>query len=154
MLNFYLPQYHESGFAYTEGGSIDTANPVNGEYGQVFSFVEPVRTGFVQYRKLCVRNDGSFVASGVKIWLQCPDHTGQFTLGHEYVPDQFIGSPLSVPTGVAFSGFTGYTGGGIGLSLGSLYPAGYTGFWVKQDLGSETTSDFYVVSQVFVGWLE
>ena len=151
MIKFYASEYHNTGLDQTEGGRIDTANPLSGDMGELLSFYSPITGVEAQYRKIHIRNEGYVKLTGIKVWLGSVDHTGQLALGTDYAPNQYIGAAVYAPTGVGFTGYSSYTSG---MSLNDLLPFTSTGFWIREYFSGISGQDLYATARLGIGYKE
>ena len=135
-----------TGLAGTVGGAITTTGYV-GSLGELFVHVDAPPSGTVnpvfQYRKVHLKNISSSVVTGIYVWLDGVEHTGQIHLGIERATNQTISAPTGsaqAPAGVSFSNPFNYSGGTF---LGTLTGQESTGIWLRQTLSGIHSPDPY-----------
>lgn len=149
---FYHTTNNPTGLSGTVGGAISTTG-VAGNLNELFAYVDSppsgVDTEAVQYRKIHVKNEGTVTLTGVYVWIDAIEHTGQIYIGVEDSAEQSISEPTgSAPTSVSFSQPLSYT---EGISLGTFAADAHTGIWLRQTLSGISEPDPYATFRVSIG---
>lgn len=153
MIDFYEGLSHHTGLIYEEGGGIALHRPLSGNMNELFTYIPTITgTAMTQVRKIHLKNNGMYIATGVRVWTELPTGIIGMSIGMEYTGDQTVVTPLDSPTSVTFGPYSGAYASGF--NIGTLYPGYSTGLWLRQEYRTVTGSCIYFTDRVYVGWKE
>jgi hypothetical protein len=152
MYKLYKSQYNPDNLTGQVGGNIGSAT-LSGYLGELFYTVSAppsgVGTGVYQYRKVFIKNDYSTLSTFTRIWIDSAEHLEQITIAPSVSLSDTTSSPTISPVGV--SGWISPTSFSQGLILGNIFPNGYTGFWIRQELSNIQSPDPYATFRLYAG---
>ena len=150
---FYLPENNPTNLTGLVGGDISLASPLSGYLGELFAHVDAPpsghTSGFMQWRKVYVRNEYTVESTETRIWLESAEHSGQVHFAVETGLGSTSASPTGSPTGI--SGWNNPEDYNSAWTLGTIAVNSYSGIWVRQTLSGIIESDPYATFRLRVG---
>ena len=150
--------HNPTGLASAVGGDI-TGALLQGNLNELFAYISAPPSGssagIEQYRKIHVKNISSFTLTGVRLWLDAVEHSGQIDIGIEELnATQTISDATgAAPTSVLFGRPIDFNSG-TGIGTSSFPPNHSTGVWIRQTLTGVDEPDPYASLRLTVGGID
>lgn len=152
MFVFYKSEYNPNNLTGEVGGGI-TSSALSGYLGELFYYISSPASSIDdvthQYRKIFVRNEYTKTSYYTRVWIDAIEHSDQISIAIASGLDDTSSTPTGEPVGV--TGWSSPTNFANGVSIGTITPNSYTGFWVRETLSGISSPDPYATFRLYVG---